>query len=433
MNKKTLVIFLIAFALGGAASSYLLGLLTAGGDKPSAETAKSKPAGRPDWMAPEEAVKALDLAARPKAMGAPASAPEERERSLKVGVIGPESGDEAAYGLAVVDGVMMAAERFNAGGGLGGKKFEVLHFDNKGGDALTREIFNNLVGQGAIAVFAAPTGWSTFAATHLANSSGTILMSVGSRRQIGRSGDYVFQYSLSENIAVDDLMKFAAGELGYKIYAVVTSSAYDYSLDLSSHFKRTISAQGGAIAVETDTYDTFTGENNISAVVQVLKNNPTMPQAVIYTGGAKEGAVIAQAIAEAGLKLPIIGGEDLFNDGFLKGGEAVRGSLVYATFSPDNGAPETAEFMKSHAEKNSGAPDRFTALAYDAFNVVADSVKAADSLKSSKVKKALLGGKESHGVTGATGWDADGVAVKHPFIYRVEAGKGGEKFVPVKR
>ena len=111
----------------------------------------------------------------------------------------------------------------------------------------------------------------------------------------------------------------------------------------------------------------------------------------------------------------------------------MRGSLVYATFSPDNGAPETAEFMKSHAEKNSGAPDRFTALAYDAFNVVADSVKAADSLKSSKVKKALLGGKESHGVTGATGWDADGVAVKHPFIYRVEAGKGGEKFVPVKR
>lgn len=431
MNKKTLVIFLGAFVLGGAASSYLFGLLTANGDKPSAEAAKQKPAERPDWMAPEEAVRALDLAAKPKVMSAPAPGPEaeEKERSLKVGVIGPESGDEAAYGLAVVNGVTMAAERFNAAGGIGGRKFEVLHLDNKGGDALTRDIFSNFVNQGVIAVFAAPTGWSTFAATHLANSSKTILMSVGSRRQIGRSGAYIFQYSLSDNVAVDDLVKFAAAELGHKAYAVVTSSAYDYSLDLSAHFKRTVPANGGTVVVEMDTYDTFTGGQNISAVVQALKNSPTPPQALIYTGGAEEGAILARAMVEVGLRLPIIGGEDLFDDRFLKGGEAVRGSLVYATFSPDSGVPEAAEFMANHARKNSGAPDRFTALAYDAFTSVAGAVKDADSLKSSKVKDVLLNRKESRGVTGATGWDADGVAVKHPLIYRVEAGDGGEKFI----
>ncbi len=40
----------------------------------------------------------------------------EEERSLKIGVIGPETGEQALWGLSVLEGVQAAAGRFNRQG-----------------------------------------------------------------------------------------------------------------------------------------------------------------------------------------------------------------------------------------------------------------------------------------------------------------------------
>lgn len=436
MNKKSLVIFLGAFAVGGVASYLLLDQLTKGGEKkPAAAVSKAKPS-RPGWMAPEEAVRALDLPRQPGVKND--SGPKEKahdqavekERVLKVGVIGPETGEDAVYGLSVLNGVMMGAERFNALGGIGGKNIEVLHFDNKEGDLLTRNIFTDLARQGVIAVFAAPTGWSTFAPTHLANQSKTILISVGSRRRIGRSGEYVFQFSLPDDIAIDDMLKFSTNDLGYLDYAMVTSSSYDYSLDISSYFKRAIQKHGGVLRVDADTYDAMEGKKDIPAVIKALKNAVTPVQTVIFTGGAEEAAELASAIADAGMKLPLMGGEDLFSSVFLeKGGHAARGALLYATFAPDEKTPQVAEFMDRFAKKNKGVPDRFTALAYDAFTTLAFAAKDASPLLSSKARDAMLSKKDVRGATGLINWTSDGLTIKRPFIYRVEADGEAQKFV----
>ena len=45
----------------------------------------------------------------------PAKATQD-ERPLIIGVVGPETGEEASYGISVVDGVLAAAKRFNAQG-----------------------------------------------------------------------------------------------------------------------------------------------------------------------------------------------------------------------------------------------------------------------------------------------------------------------------
>lgn len=414
MNIKYLLIFLGCLIVGSATAFHLLGQLeSAAEQKPPAaavQNAPVQPKAQPEWMAPPVIQK-------------------EKDRVLKVGVIGPAQGDGAAFGNAVLNGVMMAAERFNAAGGIGGEKFQVLPFDNKGEDEMTRLIFSDLVRRNVIAIFTAPTGWSTFASTHLANNSKTITISVGSRRRIGFSGEYVFQFSLPDTLAIDDLLGVAADQLGYKDYALVTSSSYDYSLDISALFKQAVPKHGGTIHVDADTYDTFTGQNNIAAVVQALRKSPRPLQALIFTGGAEEAARLAGALREAGLKLPIIGHEDLFTDTFLKGGEAVRGSLIYATFSPHSRLPEVARFMECCAKDSDAHTARFTALAFDAFTFLAGAVKDAGSLNSAKVREALLSRAEQRGATGTTRMSADGFAIKHPFIYRIESDGDGEKFV----
>ena len=100
------------------------------------------------------------------------------EGPLIIGVVGPETGEEASYGISVVEGVLAAAKRFNAQGGIAGKEIKVLHFDDKSDLAITEQIVKDLIAQKAVAIFAAPTGSSTFAPVHLVNDSKTIFISI---------------------------------------------------------------------------------------------------------------------------------------------------------------------------------------------------------------------------------------------------------------
>jgi len=350
---------------------------------------------------------------------------EELERLLKIGIIGPETGADAVYGLHVVEGVLAAAKRFNAQGGIDGKEIEILHLDNEGNPGLTAKAVSYLIRQNVVAIFSSPTGWSTFVPVHRVNDSKTLFISIGSRRHIERSGPYVFRVALSDEHATDDLIKYTTETLGYVNYAMVTSSNYDYSLDVSALFKKALAKHGGILKVDTDSYDVYTGKRNLQVVVDAIKNTDAL-QGVIFTGAMKEGVLLAKELKKAGLKLPIIGDEDLFSADFLKAGDAVSGSLLYATYSPDNDSPKMDEFKKDYGKDN---PDRFSALAYDSFMLLAEAIKQAGSTKSSKVREALINIKDYEGVTGKTSFTSEGISVKQTFIYSVKKGEQGEGFV----
>src|SRR3989338_8464914 len=351
------------------------------------------------------------------------------ERPLIIGIVGPETGEEANYGTSVVEGALAAAKRFNAQGGIAGKEIKVLHFDDKNDIALTTQIVKDLISQKAIAIFAAPTGSSTFAPVHLVNESKTIFISVGSRRHLKASGEYVFRTAVPDEIATEDLIKYAIAELGGN-YVLVTASDNDFSLDLSSMFKKALDKYHGVIKVEVDTYDSFTGGRNMGAVIGAIKKSPDPLHGVIYTGGATEAVLLAQELKKAGLTIPILGGEDLFSEEYLKGGEAVNETLMYTTFFADNKSAKMDEFIKDYGKAK---PDRFAALAYDTFLLVADAIKEAGSTDPSLVREALINRKDCEGVTGKTSFTAENMPIKHTTICRIKKGDRGERSFVLKQ
>jgi len=348
------------------------------------------------------------------------------ERPLKIGVIGPETGADSAFGMHVLAGVMAAAKRFNAEGGIGGEDIEVINIDNKGDPSLTNQGVAYLISQGVIAILSAPTGWSTFAPIHRVNGSKTIFISIGSRRRIERSGPYIFRTALPDEMATDELIEYATRELGYANYALVTSSDYSYSLDISSLFKRAVMKYGGAIKVEADTYDSYLAKPDLGAVIDAIKSSPFTLQAVIFTGGADEGALLAKGLKNAGLHLPIIGGEDLFVEDYLRECSDVSGALIYASYSHLNHSPMMDKFIEDVDAKNH---DRFVALAYDSFMLLARAIKSAGSTDSAKVRDALIKSGGYEGATGKTSFTSEGMPVKHPFIHGIKVSDDGGAFV----
>jgi branched-chain amino acid transport system substrate-binding protein len=344
------------------------------------------------------------------------------ERPLIIGIVGPETGEEASFGMSVAEGALAAAKRFNAQGGIGGKEIKVLHFDDKSDIALNNQIVKDLISQKAIAILAAPTGTSTFTPVHLVNEAKTIFVSVGSRRQLKASGPYVFRTAVPDETATEDLIKYAVTELGYVNFVLVTAADNEFSLELSSLFKRALEKHHGVVKIEADTYDSYTGGHNMKAVLGAIKKNRGALHGVIFTGGVSEAVVLAQELKKAGLTLPIIGGEDLFSEEYLKGGDAVNETLMYTTFSAENKSSKMDEFIKDYGKAN---PDRFAALAYDTFMLVAEAIKEAGSTDTSKVREALINRKDCLGVTGKTSFTTENMPIKHPIICKVKKGDGG--------
>ena len=349
----------------------------------------------------------------------------EDVRELKIGVIGPLTGDKAIYGKSVLEGVKLAIERVNAAGGINGKKVELVSYDNKGELETTIDGISHLIDdEHVLAILSSPTGWSTFAPTHQINQTRTLFFSVGTKRNIERSGAFIFRVGLPDEIAVEDLIELAINRLGYRRYALVTSSIIDYSLARSYLFKNAILQKGGTVVIEADTYNTYEGRGEIDSVVSKLKSASGI-DAIIYTGNAEEGGRFVKSLRAAGVELPVIGTEVFSSKEFTSaGGDAIRGTLYYTAYAPElNDA--TRDFATAYRKATGREPDVYAALAYDTSLLLMKAVEQADSTVPSRVMDALIGIEDFSGITGKMSFTPQGEPIKHPFIYRVE--KGGEK------
>jgi len=353
---------------------------------------------------------------------APAARASKLAGPVKIGVVGPATGDESHYGLSVLAGAQAAAKRINAQGGIGGQPLEIVAFDDASKIEQAIRGVQDLLAAKVAAIVAAPTGSSTFAPIHLVTDAKVLFVSVGSRRHLKASGPYVFRLAVPDEAATEDLVAHAVKALGYQRFALVTAADNDDSLDLSAHFFRALSKHGATVVARADTYDTLTGKHQLGPVVAALKSAEPA-QAILFTGSAREAVELAQALRKAGVKAPLLGGEELHSAEFLAGGEAVAEALVYASFAPEVKSEGLARLQQDLGQT---APDRFSALAYDTILLLAAAIGEAGTTDAGPVREALIRRQDFVGSTGSTGFSADNLPRKHPYLFRVENAPGAQ-------
>jgi branched-chain amino acid transport system substrate-binding protein len=64
--------------------------------------------------------------------------------TIKLGVVGPMTGDYSLYGTSVRDGALLAAEEINAAGGINGQEVEIVYADSKGDPVEGVNAYNKL-------------------------------------------------------------------------------------------------------------------------------------------------------------------------------------------------------------------------------------------------------------------------------------------------
>ena len=83
--------------------------------------------------------------------------------TIKVGVLGPLTGDVSVYGQAVVNGATLYLKQVNANGGINGKQIEILTEDEQGDATQAVNCFTKMVDEGMTALIGDVTTTPTLA------------------------------------------------------------------------------------------------------------------------------------------------------------------------------------------------------------------------------------------------------------------------------
>ncbi len=344
----------------------------------------------------------------------------ERPRPMRIGIIGPETGEQSVYGLKTLAGASVAVKEINSKGGILGKKIELINYDDKNtkGGAVNAAI-KLIEEHKVIGIIAAPTGWSSFGPLFAANDSKTLYITAGTRRKLGRSGNFIFRNSLPDNLAAEGTISYCADKLGYKRYAIITAVENDFSLQLTAYFKKAVFDKKGAVVAEVFTGSGYSGYKD--AVAEIKQKSKGQIDAIIYTGSSKEGAEIVEEAKNQGLNAPLIGGSDLMSSELWEiGKDSVVGTIVYNSFAIDSKSKEAAGFIELYKKEKGENPDATAALAYDAVMLLSEAIKKAKTTDTIKVREAMVSIKNFRGATGAMSFGIGGEPLKHPFIFKLE-------------
>jgi branched-chain amino acid transport system substrate-binding protein len=337
--------------------------------------------------------------------------PKKEEGPIKIGHITPLTGAIAAYGVAVDNGVKLAAAEINAAGGVLGRQIEVITKDNQFDVAETVSAFNALLSEGVVAMIGAIASSRTSAITSLADDEGIVLITATSTADaITTEDDYVFRACFKDSFQGKMCAAFAAAQ-GYTKAAILYANGDAYSSGLRDSFVEAAPEYGIEVVAEQSTSDTMAVDFS-SQLATIAASGAEVLFAPYYydTVGPK---IIPQA-REAGFEGAILGADGFDGTESYAVGDLAAYHDVYFTnhYSPEDPSDIVQNFIAAYkAAYDPASLNALAALAYDAMHMVAQAIETAGSTDRDAIRKAMVG-MHYVGVTGDMTLDVTGTPAK---------------------
>lgn len=318
---------------------------------------------------------------------------EKDTNSVKVGVIGPFTGDVASYGELVRNAAELACEEVNAEGGINGKVLKLIYEDTEGLPEKAVSATKKLISLDKVsAILGATTSSATYAAGVEAQSKKVVLFTpISSADNISTIGDYVFRLapydSLQAEIVADWVLKS-----GHKKAAILHVNN-DYGVGLANAFKNSFESSGGTIVI-VQSFEQ--GATSMRAQWQNIKSSTA--EAVFAPAYPVEAASILIQRKELALNIPLFGTDPYHDPTVLATAkEATEG--VFFTDVAEGSGKAWNEFLANYEQKYGSKPNIVAAESYDTVKLVSEIMNKI-GITSEDIQQGLA---EIQGYIGATG------------------------------
>jgi len=337
------------------------------------------------------------------------------------------TGTAAQYGISTYEGLEVAMEEINAGGGVLGKKIRLLKGDDSGDPRQAVNVVQKFITKDNVLLIIGAELTGTTRVTAPLSNTAKMVQFTASATGAGLTDNmqFVFRNALPEAYAIPFVVQAAKKKFKFGSVVIITSYNLDYSVDLTKIYEKALGAEGVKVQ---DKISYAEGDIDFSAQVSKLK--ALKPEAVVMTGYYQESAQLMIEMRKQGIACPILGSNG-FNDPKILdlAGKAMEGSVWASGFFPGNPDPRVKKFVAKVQEKYKKKPNQFHAQAYDALWIVAEAIKRAGVTENTpdnrtKIRDAIYTISNFPGVSGThTFKTGKGDAEKSVFILTLKDGK----------
>lgn len=295
--------------------------------------------------------------------------------AFRLGVIGPLSGDGAAYGNAVLNGAQIAVDEINAAGGIGGYQVELQGQDDELDAQKSVNAYNTLKDWGMQVLVGSTTSACSLAVSEYTKNDGMFQITPSGSATDCVKYDNVFRVCFS-----DPAQGTASAEyIGQHKLATKVGIIYDSSDVYSSGIEQTFVAEAPNQGIEIVSEEAFTADNKTDFSVQLQKAKDGGAELVFLPVYYREASLILSQASTMGYKPIFFGCDGL--DGILSvdnfDTSLAEGAMLLTPFSADAQDELTRKFVDSYKSKYGDTPNQFAADSYDAVYAVKAAMEKA--------------------------------------------------------
>ena len=337
----------------------------------------------------------------------PATSSEKGGRpqdAIKIGFLGPLSGDNASSGTDLLNAATLAADEINEAGGVLGRQIELVPVDDACDPATATAAAEKMLGAGIVGVTGGYCSGAAIPASDVLHRHGIPYIVMATNPAVTERGlNTVFR-----NVGRDDRQgvfaaKFLAGPAEARKLAILHNDS-TYAKGLAEH---TRTANGDLeLGMEIVFFDAIaSGQPDYRAALRRVQQSGA--DTLYFTGYAAEAGIIVRQAKELGLAARLIGGDATNEPIVIKtAGPASEGYIVTTAPLPEF-LPGATTFITAYTERFGTEPGPFSVYEYDAVKLLANAVTQAVSTDPKDVGEALRRTR-SGGITGEVAFDAKG-------------------------
>jgi branched-chain amino acid transport system substrate-binding protein len=359
------------------------------------------------------------------ALGLLAAVPAvQAQQVVKIAAGVPLTGPLAKQGQEVANAVKLAAEQWNAKGGVLGRKIEVLEADDQGNPQVGVAAAEKVAADSAVlgAVWGI-TSVTCIPVSEVLDKVSVALISPGctNPKVTDRGLKNTNRVCARDDAQGPAAAVFGVRDLGWKKIAVFDDGTTGPK-GAADEFEKQAKSLGATVL----RYVIRAGDKDFRAILGTMPKDTNGIYASLWS---PEAALIAKQLPDVGLNIRMIGPDGQYEpvDYIQASGGAAEGN--YVTFlAPDmKKVPGAAEFVKAFEGKY-GPLSSYGPLAYEAANIILEAVKRVGRADRAAVRDAIRATRNYRGILGVPiSFDDKGdVAGGVIFVYQVK-GAGFEQ------
>jgi branched-chain amino acid transport system substrate-binding protein len=341
------------------------------------------------------------------------------EGPIKIAVVNAQSGQLSSLGQWEWKGAKLAADQWNAKGGINGRQIQLDVFDDAGDPTVGTNLARKIASEGYIAMIGTAESAVTVAMIPILQQSKIPNITSGqSPAIVATKSPFAFLNGPTSTTYDETLAKYLVDQKGLKSIALISNNG-SYGKGERDAFTKALASRQ---VTPVDDQVVTTDQKDFSAALTAIRQKN--PQVLFVGAEEVQAGLIVKQARELGLTATVAGAAPMGTPVYLQtaGATNAEGTVVSSPYLSNDTSEASRAFAEAYQAAHKEEAELHGAKAHDGANILFTALKNSNVATGDKLAEAIRATKYA-GLLGNFEYDETGVGIHATSIGVIKAGK----------